>query len=658
VILNELTLTNFGIYKGEHTVELTPRSHKPIILFGAYNGSGKTTFLDALQLVLYGKAAKTSSRGKEPYEDYLKSLINRDTSPKVGASLRLRFTTKQNGKEELIEVSRNWFESNSSNIKEFCEIKREGIFDQTASERWHEFVEEFMPSEISELFFFDGEKIESLADPLRSSVILRNGIYSLLGINAIESLSKSLAQIEKRKAIEIAKDSGSISIEAEEALVKDLNSKKESLSQEIAGIKNQIDRLAISVTRVEEEMQISGGNLFVSRQTLKESLGIHKERRQGLINELLEVASGMAPLILVADQVEAVKEELRQFSGYNVKFAKILENEITVLKKQIDSSMELNKSIKEWMFQLFDARIDHFTAHASEYVVDIDESQIPSAVELDDLKKYIQSKLKEFEFVESEVDTLNKNLAAVPSEEKVGEIVKDLLDKQKAQAKLELKAEVLGEEIILINNQLERIAKEITSKLALIAELETSQIVNQRVLKHSHKAKNTLAQFKDELISKHLSSLSDEISKCFQVLHRKSKFGLKFEINNIDFSLLITKPSGTVVSAKSLSAGERQLLAVAMLWALAKSSGKTLPTVIDTPLGRLDGPHRQKLISNYFPNAGSQVLIFSTDEEITVEHYDSLKDHIALEYSINYDELTESSVFNSGYFDRAKVSHD
>jgi DNA sulfur modification protein DndD len=655
VILNELTLTNFGIYKGEHTVELTPRSQKPIILFGAYNGSGKTTFLDALQLVLYGKAAKTSSRGKESYEDYLKSLINRDTSPKVGASLRLRFTTKQNGKQELIEVSRNWFESNSSNIKEVCEIKRDGIFDQSASERWHEFVEEFMPSEISELFFFDGEKIESLADPLRSSVILRNGIYSLLGINAIESLVKSLTQIEKRKAIEMAKEYGNISIETEEIFVKDLNSRKELLSQEIAGIKNQLDRLAIAVTRVEDAMQVSGGNLFASRHALKESLGIHKERRQGLLNELLEVASGMVPLILVADQVEAVKEELSQFSGYNVKFAKIFEREIIAFKKQIHSSVELNKSSKEWMFKLLDVRVDHFIAHASAYFVDIDESQIPSAIELSDLEKYIESKLKEFEAVENEIDTLNKNLEAIPSEEKVGEIVKDLLDKQKEQAKLELKAEVLGEEIVSINNQLERVTKEITSKLVQIAELETSQIVNQRVLKHTQKAKTTLIKFKDELISKHLVSLSDEISNCFRVLHRKSKFGLKFEISKMDFSLSITKPSGDVVSAKSLSAGERQLLAVAILWALAKSSGKILPTVIDTPLGRLDGPHRKKLISNYFPNAGSQVLIFSTDEEITSEHYDSLKDHVALEYNINYDESTESSVFSSGYFETEKV---
>lgn len=655
MILNELTLFNFGIYKGEHTVDLTPTSKKPIILFGAYNGSGKTTFLDALQLVLYGKAAKTSSRGKGSYEDYLKSLINRDVSPKTGSGLRLTFTTKQNGRRETIEVSRNWFESTPSNIKEVCEIKRNGIFDGTASERWHEFVEEFMPSEISELFFFDGEKIEGLADPHKSSAILRSGIYSLLGINSIESLAKSLTQIEKRKALEIAKESGSVSIEAEEAVAKELNSRKELVAQEIAGNKNQLDRLDIQLAKAEEEMKISGADLLENRHILQEKLSILNERKKGLKNDLLEIASGISPLLLLTKQITKIKVELNEASGHNPKSVQIFEDEISSFKKQINLLKELNKTSKEYVFEIFDRRLTQVISEVSSFASEIDESQMPSADELSELKENIEIKLKEFEVVENEIDTLNKSLQAVPSEEKVADIVKNLTEKQKERFKIEVKTDMLAEEIRSINTQLDRITKEITNKLAQIADLETNQIVNQRVLNHAQKAKNTLSKFKDGLISKHLLSLSDEISHCFQLLHRKSKLGLKFEIDKDDFSLLIVKPSGEIIPAKSLSAGERQLLAVAILWALAKSSGKTLPTVIDTPLGRLDGPHRQKLISNYFPKAGSQVLIFSTDEEITNEHYESLKDHIALEYNINYDESTESSVFSKGYFESVRA---
>ena len=86
MILDQITLSNFGIYKGDHTVDLKPATGKPIILFGAYNGSGKTTLLEGIQLALYGKAAKTSGRGKLSYDEYLRNLINRNVSRKTGAA--------------------------------------------------------------------------------------------------------------------------------------------------------------------------------------------------------------------------------------------------------------------------------------------------------------------------------------------------------------------------------------------------------------------------------------------------------------------------------------------------------------------------------------------------------------------------------------------
>jgi DNA sulfur modification protein DndD len=282
--------------------------------------------------------------------------------------------------------------------------------------------------------------------------------------------------------------------------------------------------------------------------------------------------------------------------------------------------------------------------------IDIDSSEIPSLEELADLKTIINNKIQDSEKLEVEIDLISKSLLAIPNEDKVKDIVYELNKAQNVLIKLEVKRDLLLENDRIITDELTKVGKSISSKLAVIAEQETESDVNSRVISHIKKSKNTLEKFKASLISKHIHTLSDEITDCFRLLHRKQKFDLKFSINSDDFTLSINKPNNLTVSAKTLSAGERQLLAVAILWALAKSSGKTLPTVIDTPLGRLDGPHRQKLIKNYFPKASSQVLIFSTDEEVTKEHYESLKPHIAAEYKINYVEETESSSFEEGYF--------
>ena len=92
--LKSLTIENFGIYKGVHTVDLTVTEEKPIVLFGGLNGGGKTTFLDALQLVLYGKHAKCSNRGTQAFGSFLASTKNRFSDQSDNVSLTLEFTHK------------------------------------------------------------------------------------------------------------------------------------------------------------------------------------------------------------------------------------------------------------------------------------------------------------------------------------------------------------------------------------------------------------------------------------------------------------------------------------------------------------------------------------------------------------------------------------
>ena len=45
MILDSITLNNFGAYCGRQEAMLTPEDGKPIILFGGMNGGGKTTLL-------------------------------------------------------------------------------------------------------------------------------------------------------------------------------------------------------------------------------------------------------------------------------------------------------------------------------------------------------------------------------------------------------------------------------------------------------------------------------------------------------------------------------------------------------------------------------------------------------------------------------------
>ena len=102
---------------------------------------------------------------------------------------------------------------------------------------------------------------------------------------------------------------------------------------------------------------------------------------------------------------------------------------------------------------------------------------------------------------------------------------------------------------------------------------------------------------------------------------------------------------------KTLSAGERTIYAVAMLWALAKTSGRVLPVIIDTPLGRLDSEHRFHLVERYFPFASHQVIILSTDTEVDEDYFRTLTAWTSHTFHLIFDQSEEATRVEDGYFE-------
>ena len=167
---------------------------------------------------------------------------------------------------------------------------------------------------------------------------------------------------------------------------------------------------------------------------------------------------------------------------------------------------------------------------------------------------------------------------------------------------------------------------------------------------HIQKLKATLQGFSEQLITENIERLQTLVKQKFDTLTRKEKLISGLQISPTTFEITLYDVDGNALETAKLSAGERQLLAIAILWGLAEASGKELPTVIDTPLGRLDGRHRSKLVNNYFPKAAQQVILLSTDEEIIGEYYQQLKPSISREYHIIYNEQEKTSNFTLGYF--------
>ena len=120
--INKIILENYGLYKGRKEFNLSPEKGRkaPIILFGGRNGAGKTTFLHAIRLALYGKKSISDRITNNQYEDFLLNKIHRnpnDEIPARSARVGIEFDFVTQGIKYNYYVERFW-ENNKGKINE------------------------------------------------------------------------------------------------------------------------------------------------------------------------------------------------------------------------------------------------------------------------------------------------------------------------------------------------------------------------------------------------------------------------------------------------------------------------------------------------------------------------------------------------------------
>ena len=105
MIIKRLTMNNFGVYEGENTFEFS--YSLPVVLIGGMNGRGKTTFLEAILLALYGENSKAYKESKyKTYGQYLRSYVNKNSWTQR-CYVELDFILNERDSEEYL-IRREW----------------------------------------------------------------------------------------------------------------------------------------------------------------------------------------------------------------------------------------------------------------------------------------------------------------------------------------------------------------------------------------------------------------------------------------------------------------------------------------------------------------------------------------------------------------------
>jgi DNA sulfur modification protein DndD len=657
MILTELKLHNFGVYAGSQVFDLAPDGEEhSVIIIGALNGAGKTTLLTAIQLVLYGPLSPGPKSQKLPYNEFLRSKINRSVSTEDGASIQLDFNVFDDEGERHYSVQRFWKENNRGQIREELKIIIDGEFNKFLTQNWAEHIEMLLPVRIMPLFFFDGEKIEELANDEHTSEILSSAVKGLLGLDLVDQLTADLGVFELKKTKSLASKEDLIRIETAQDTLEELKKTKGTFKQERGAIVVQLERQQQKHQDAVSEYKAQGGELFEKREDLKLQRSEAILRFSEDAEAVARISESASPLLLlrglldevtiqsdledVSEKAESVLELLSIHDQKTV--AKL--TEIGVKSTHVGGvSAYLESERQAYDEAANQERYLNLSKNGREQMHTLNKSVLA------DTAQHIMDGIEKNAELAEDVDQLEKLLLAVPEGDAIAPYLLEVEKCEQKVAGFEREIQIVDTQTHELEIKIDGVSRELRLQLSKGVDAQLEAEDTARLLKHSEKVKNTLLKFKQEILVRKLQRLEGSILDCFGKLTRKTDLITELTIDPETFELCLKGSDLSEIKTSDLSSGERQLLATSILWGLSRASQRQIPAIIDTPLGRLDSTHRETLCGSYFPKASHQVILLSTDEEVDERYLKILQPSINKTYRVEFDSKKGGSKVSDGY---------
>ena len=695
MIISKIELFNFRIYKGKNKIEFNERANKNINIVAGKNGFGKTTFLTSLIWAFYGKLMsqvedkyRNDIKTAGGYDNYLETLYNNQALiNKSKNEAENSFYVEVELKDLLIPsipcksvTIRRTF--NYTTKSEKLTLLIDGDENELTKEVGYEvFINDFiLPREIAKFFFFDAEKIVSLAEAKTKAELrsISRAYSEVLGIKKYEDLKKNieslLIKLRRKGVSKVQKSRLDELVETEQEFLKliELNADSiNSISKEVILLKHTSDSL--------QEKLIREGNSITLEELkkLKAKKNEYQEKSKEIKNELKKLLD-LTPLVISGKILTKMYNQvlLESKTLYGALNDRLLKKEIEKFSKDVLSKMR-NLIRDENQFTKWEKILDSTLKERF-------ESDVKKGQKEEVLLDFSEEKAREFEAIYNNIkSTYLLQFNSIVQEEKNIRIVLNKTSKQIKQAEarkdnhlaqkyrdekstidtkislLGTKKETLIEESGVLNNKLGTHRK-------ILSEYEKDFNLVEEDKKKYKVAKNLLVKINKIIIKikeDKKYSLQKSISLGLKKLMHKENFVTDVKVNIYDdvMDIDLLDRNGNIINKDTLSKGEQQLYATALLKALVDESGIKFPIFIDSPLQKFDKHHSKNIIKEFYPTISDQVVLFPLlEKELSESEYELLKANLNSSY------LIENTNSGSGFknvpmdklFDEFKKTED
>lgn len=659
MILKSITVRDFGVFEGEQCVNLTPSAgkgvKKPIVLFLGNNGTGKTTLFEAFTLCVYGQYFRGHKIKRPEYEAHLKRRMHEspDGIKRKSASVKVVLSYSERGNETTLELVRSWATTSRGRILENSElITLENGSQGHRIANPNQFILNLFPLGVSQFLFFDGERIKTFAESTEPNLLLKDGFFALAGIDVVNRSWRDLAlYLFQLKSSVQGKSQSKWEELANE--IKLLTAKREECRERVESLSHGIGTAQAKVMEEEQRLAREGSDYAESRNSLLRTEMSLQHEIEDIHRQISRLCDGVLPFCLAPSLVhQAITNLLREKDYLRSSIASDAARKITesVTKKIRDGSLLdgiVDGKRAESVAERLIAAVEEFSSVSDRndgLLHNISEKSIENVIRTlrtseKEALNQIQTELTRYRAVFQALAETRQSISRIPPNGTLAPIVERLHESISQLAKAESERMQLLEELRIIDQNIT------SNQRAQERELEEIGRDSKQELKihYAEKALKGLRTFETSLTEVRVRKLEGYLLEIYNGFRSDGKKFQEIHINSDDFTAEIRTMSGARTSSSSLSAGEKQLYAIAMLGAISKSTNLGFPFLIDTPLARLDRKHRRSVSSHFLPSVSDQVVIFATNTEFTRSIRETLEPYLSREFRIRFDGTSGSS---------------
>lgn len=586
---------------------------------------------------------------------------SRNISETIRPVIEIVFEFTHAGVRKVYEIRREWFFD--PKFTEKLTIKRDGeILSDLEIDQWQELLNELIPPRFARLFLFDGEKIQNLVEDNTENIYLRDSFKSLLGLDIVDRLRTDLGIFSTRhlKGSEI--NSNDHNLEEIMKQIDEADKKIDDTFQERSKIQSQSDQIKAEIERQELILAGEGGGYARKREEWKaEKINLEHDITK-VESELRELCSGLFPFSITPHYCRILKENLIDEDKVQTqqRLRELIQANMHEFDKDIQSSefwsdisiqIDQKEKIREKIVTLIKKHLEPVDDQIGKKLIhQVSQAEYHQLLQwIDEAESHVPQKMnllsEKLEILTTKRQKIVGMISKAPDDDIIAPHIKELNFLNKSFGGLEEKLINLDTTMRDLNFQL----NELTRKKEKILEAIQNVRGDSKKLDLANKVIHVLDDYAKELQKQKVKQLADNILMCFNRLIRKDDYVRNLLIDE-DYTITLYDHDGQVIPKELLSAGEKEIFAVSLLWGLTLTSSRELPFIIDTPLGRLDSEHRGNLVMDFFQHAGEQMIIFSTDTEIDLEYFRTLQPYIARAYHLDYSKKDRVTSISPGYF--------